>query len=306
MQSNLQTTVNNTSLQADQTAIQNIQKPNAEHSIGSILIKTGKLDHEKTELILKRQTLKHVRFGEAAIQLGLLKEDDIRFALARQYHYHYLLPGGDVVGSDELIAAYQPFSNQAECLRTLRSELSLRWFTTWPPRKTLSIVSAGSGEGKSYLAANLAIMFSQLGKRTLLIDADMRHGRQHDLFKLPNQNGLSTILSNRSDATSIQQVPAFMDLSLLTAGPTPPNPQELLGRQLFVSLLAYANHEFDVVLIDTPPAIQYADATTIAVLGGGALLVTRQDNTRLEDTRKLTDRLNELGVPMVGAVLNNF
>jgi Mrp family chromosome partitioning ATPase len=79
-----------------------------------------------------------------------------------------------------------------------------------------------------------------------------------------------------------------------------------LGRQLFVSLLAYASHEFDVVLIDTPPATQYADATTIAVLGGGALLVTRQDKTHLADTRKLTDRLNELGVPMVGAVLNHF
>lgn len=305
MQSNLQTTVNNTSLKADKTAIQQIHQPDAEHSIGSILIKSGKLDSEKTEIILKRQALKHVRFGEAAMQLGFLKEDDIRFALARQYHYYYLLPG-DVVGNDELIAAYQPFSHQAECLRTLRSQLTLRWFTTWPLRKTLSIVSSASGEGKSYLAANLAIMFSQLGKRTLLIDADMRHGRQHDLFKLPNQSGLSTILSNRSDATSIQHVPAFMDLSLLTAGPPPPNPQELLGRQLFVSLLAYASHEFDVVLIDTPPATQYADATSIAVMGGGALLVTRQDSTRLEDTRKITDRLTELGVPMVGAVLNHF
>jgi len=305
MQSNLQTTVNNTSINADQTSIHPIKKPNAEHSIGSILVKTGKLDAEKTELILKRQALKHVRFGEAAIHLGFLKEDDIRFALARQYDYYYLLPD-DALGSDELIAAYQPFSDQAEGLRTLRSQLSLRWFTTWPLKKTLAIVSSASGEGKSYLAANLAIMFSQLGKRTLLIDADMRHGRQHDLFKLPNQSGLSTILSDRSDASSIQRTPAFMDLSLLTSGPPPPNPQELLGRQLFVSLLAYAGREFDVVLIDTPSATQYADATTIAVLGGGALLVTRQDKTHLEDTRKLTDRLSELGVPMVGAVLNHF
>lgn len=305
MQSNLQTTVNNTSINADQNSFQPIKKPNAEHSIGSILVKTGKLDAEKTELILKRQALKHVRFGEAAIHLGFLKEDDIRFALARQYDYYYLLPD-DALGSDELIAAYQPFSDQAEGLRTLRSQLSLRWFTTWPLKKTLSIVSSGSGEGKSYLAANLAIMFSQLSKRTLLIDADMRHGRQHDLFKLPNQSGLSTILSDRSDASSIQQTPAFMNLSVLTSGPPPPNPQELLGRPLFVSLLAYASHEFDVVLIDTPSSTQYADATTIAVLGGGALLVTRQDKTHLEDTRKLTDRLTELGVPMVGAVLNHF
>ena len=305
MHNNLQTSVNGTSLQADNTVAQQIQLPNSEHTIGSILIKSGKLDYEKTELILKRQELKKVRFGEAAIQLGLLKEDEIRFALARQYHYYYLLPD-DATGSDELIAAYQPFSSQAEVLRTLRSQLMLHWFATWPLRKTLTIVSPDNGEGKSYLAANLAIMFAQLGKRTLLIDADMRHGRQHDLFKLPNQSGLSTILCNRSDATSIQRLPAFMDLSVLTTGPTPPNPQELLGKQIFISLLDYASHEFDVVLIDTPPAKKFADATSTAVLGGGALLITRQNTTRLEDSRKLNDRLNALGVPIVGAVLNHF
>jgi len=305
MQSELQTTVKNTSLQSDQNTIQPLQLTKAEHSIGTILVKAGKLDSEKTELVLKRQALKQIRFGEAAIQLGFLREDDVHFALARQYDYYYLLPG-DVVGSDELIAAYEPFSPQAEGLRSLRSQLSLRWFTTWPLRKTLSIVSAAHGEGKSYLAANLAIMFSQLGKRTLLIDADMRHGRQHALFKLPNQVGLSSMLCNRSDAKSIQQVPAFMNLSVLTTGPTPPNPQELLGRPLLISLLAYASHEFDVVLVDTPPASQFADAITIAVLSGGALLVTRQDSSRLEDTRHLTDKLNDLGVPMVGAVLNHF
>jgi receptor protein-tyrosine kinase len=92
MQSKLPTTVDNTSQNSDQNAIQQMKQPNAEHSIGSILVKSGKLDAEKTEIILKRQAGKHVPFGEAAIQLGFLKEDDIRFALARQYHYYYLLP----------------------------------------------------------------------------------------------------------------------------------------------------------------------------------------------------------------------
>lgn len=305
MLNNLQTAVNNTSLQGDHALAQQIQQPNAEQTIGSILIKTGKLDYEKTELILKHQELQNLRFGDAAIQLGLLKEDDIHFALARQYDYYYLLPD-DVVGSNELIAAYQPFSSQAEVLRTLRSQLVLHWFDTWPLKKTLSIVSPSSGEGKSYLAANLAIMFAQLGRRTLLIDADMRHGRQHELFKLPNQSGLSTILCNRSDSKIIQHSLAFKDLSILTSGPTPPNPQELLGKQMFTSLLAYASHEFDVVLIDTPPAKQFADATSIAVLAGGALLVTRKNSTKLEDSRKLNERLKALHVPMVGAVLNHF
>lgn len=304
MQTPLQATSQNTSLKTDQTTIQQIQRPSVEHSIGAILVKSGKLDAEKTDDILARQRLKRIPFGEAAIQLGLLKEDDVRFALARQYHFPYLLQGDDAV-SDELVAAYQPFSIQVEGLRALRSQLMLRWFDT-PERKTLTLASPGSGEGRSYLAANLAIMFSQLGKRTLLIDADMRHPRQHTLFNLPNQRGLSSILSIRSDASSIQRVPAFVDLSLLTAGPTPPNPQELVGHPLFNSLLAYAGVEFDIVLIDTPAATEYADATTIAMQSGGALAISRQDKTPLHDMRQMTDSLTRIGIPIVGAVINHF
>ncbi len=309
MLTNLQTTTQaaepNTALTAEQQTKHQIQCTNVEQSVGQILVKSGKLSEEKIESILRRQQLKNIRFGEAAIQLGLLKEEDVRFALAKQYHYPYLLQGDGAV-SDELVAAYQPFSHQVESLRALRSQLILRWFTTWPVRKTLAVVSSGSGEGRSYLTANLAILFSQLGKRTLLIDADMRHPRQHNLFNMQNQTGLSSILSNRSDASSIRNVPSFIDLSLLTAGPTPPNPQELLGRSLFNSLISYASNEFDVVLIDTPSATKYAEATTIAMHGGGALVVTRQDTTRLQETRQMTEGLSQLGVTMVGAVINHF
>ncbi|OIQ67530.1 tyrosine-protein kinase wzc [mine drainage metagenome] len=101
-------------------------------------------------------------------------------------------------------------------------------------------------------------------------------------------------------------MPPFVDLSLLSAGPTPPNPQELLGHPLFNSLLSYVNHEFDVVLIDTPPAIEYADSATIAMHCSGALVVTRQNKSRLQETRQMTDGLAQLGVPIVGAVLNSF
>lgn len=310
MQTILQTTTQpeeeqHTALTADQQTMHQIQRTNVELSVGQILVKSGKLDAGKIDAILHRQQLKNIRFGEAAIQLGLIKEEDVRFALAQQYHYPYLLQG-DGAASDELVAAYQPFSHQVEGLRALRSQLMLRWFTTWPVRKTLAVISPSSGEGRSYLTANLAVMFSQLGKRTLLIDADMRHPRQHSLFNMQNQTGLSSILSNRSDAGSIQSVPSFIDLSLLTAGPTPPNPQELLGRSLFNSLISYASNEFDVVLIDTPSATKYAEATTIAMHSGGALVVTRQDTTRLHETRLMAEGLSQLGVTMVGAVISHF
>ncbi len=303
MQTNMKSAEQNTSLKADHKTIQQIPRPNAEHSIGTILVKSGKLTADKNETILRRQQLKKIRFGEAAIQLGLLKEEDVRFALSRQYHYPYLLQG-DGAASAELVAAYQPFSKQVEGLRALRSQLMLGWFSI-PAHKTLALISPGNGEGRSYLAANLAILFSQLGKRTLLIDADMRHPRQHSLFNMQNQTGLSSILSFRSDATSIQAVPSFVDLSLLTAGPTPPNPQELLGHEMFNSLLDYASLEFDVVLIDTPAATEYADATTIA-MHSGALVVTRQNKTRLYETRQMTEGLAQFGVSMAGAVINHF
>lgn len=304
MNTNLQAAVHGNLSKPEQQTIHQIQRPNAENSIGAILIKSGKLSAEQADSIVRRQQLKNIRFGEAAVQLGLLKEEDIRFALAEQYHYPYLLKGDGAV-SDELVAAYQPFSKQVEGLRLLRSQLMLRWFDS-PQQKILALISPGRGEGRSYLAANLAIMFSQLCKRTLLIDADMRHPRQHKLFNMQNQTGLSSILSSRSDTSSIQRVPSYVGLSLLTAGPTPPNPQELLGWPLFNSLISHVSQEFDVVLIDTPPAIEYADATTIATQCNGVLLVTRQHTSGLNQTLQTAESMAQLGVPVVGAVLNNF
>jgi protein-tyrosine kinase len=292
-------------LKAEDQSVQPSQRTSSEHSIGVILVKSGKLSPDKTEAVLNLQKKKNLRFGDAAIKLGLVSADDIRFALARQYHYPYLLQGDGTV-SDELVAAYQPFSAQVETMRDLRSQLMARWFRGVQQHKTLAMVSPGNGEGRSYLAANMAIMFSQLGERTLLIDGDMRYPRQHHLFNLENQAGLSSILSGRSNATSIQHITSFSDLSVLTAGPTPPNPQELLGRPMFTSLMTYVAQEFDVVIIDTPAASKYADAAIIAMQSQGALIVTRQNTTRLRKTQQLANGLEELGVEMVGAVLNNY
>lgn len=288
-----------------QISLQPVQRGAGDYSIGAILVDSGKLTAEEAEPILRLQRERHMRFGEAAIQLGILSEDDVRFALARQYRYPYLLKG-DTGLSTELIAAYQPFIPQVEALRALRSQLMLRWFTGEPERRTLALVSPGTKEGRSYLAANLAIVFSQLGERTLLVDADMRHPRQHTMFKLDNRTGLSSILSNRGDSSTIQRIPAFMDLSVLPAGPTPPNPQELLGRPMFESFVDTMSKEFDVIIMDTPAATKYADASIIAIRSGGALVVTRQNRTRLGAAQQLAGGLTDLGVMMVGSVLSNF
>src|SRR5688572_5401270 len=160
-----------------------------QRSIGAILLDSGRLSVDDAERILRLQREENLRFGDAAIKLGLLTEADIQFALSRQFDYPYLLRGSSSV-SESVIAAYEPFSTQVEALRTLRSQLMLRWFDSSEEHKALAVVSPAPKEGRSFIAANLAVVFSQLGERTLLVDADMRHPTQHLLFGLENKTGL--------------------------------------------------------------------------------------------------------------------
>jgi protein-tyrosine kinase len=272
------------------------------HNLGAILVDSGRLKLEDVDCILHFQKEQGLRFGDAALKLKLVNEQDIQHALSKQFSYTYLRPkeGGF---SNDLVAAYMPFSAQMEALRAVRSQLMLRWFGEG--HKTLAIVSPNAQEGRSYLAANLAVIFSQLGERTLLIDANLRKPRQHSIFNLPRGVGLTSVLSGRSAGQEVvSRIPLFTDLSVLAAGPIPPNPLELLGRPEFSKLLADFNQRYDVVLIDTPAGTMYSDAMTVASRAGGALMVTRKNHTRLDTVKVLTSQLNASGIQMVGGVLN--
>lgn len=274
-------------------------------SIGAILIDNGRLTPEAAERILKLQKEQGLRFGDAAIQLGLLSEADIQQALSRQYDYPYLMPGDDRV-SEEVIAAFKPFSPVVEQLRALRSQLMLRWFDAEAGHKTLAVVSAGRGEGRSFTAANLAVVFSQLGERTLLIDADLRHPRQHQLFRLENKLGLSSLLAGRAElGEAVTRIPGLIDLSILPAGATPPNPQELLARPVFNALMATVQGQYDIVVVDTPAGAETADNQTIVARTRGAVVVARKDLSLAPQLQTLVSSLQHAGVAVVGAVLNN-
>ncbi|HTT40616.1 MAG TPA: chain length determinant protein tyrosine kinase EpsG [Burkholderiales bacterium] len=274
-----------------------------ERSIGALLIDAGKLTPADAERVLRLQREHGLKFGEAAVQLGLVSEQDIQQMLSAQFEYPYL-HGQDNGLGPEVIAAYQPFSRQVEQLRALRSQLMLRWFS--PERKVLAIISPGRGEGRSYLAANLAVVCSQLGERTLLVDADMRHPRQHRLFDLSDKLGLSTMLSGRRGHEELHRVPGLLDMSVLPAGPSPPNPQELLGRAALADLTRELSAAFDIVIVDTPAAELSADAQVIAVRSGGALLVVRKDRTCLRAVQDLAASVTDTGGRVVGSVLNDF
>lgn len=271
--------------------------------MGELLVDAGRLSPTDAERILALQRESSMRFGEAGRALGLLTEDDVRFALSAQFQYSYLTPESSL--SRELIAAYQPSSLMVEELRMLRSQLMLRWFTNGPERKGLAIVSAGAREGRSYLAANLAIVFSQLGERTLLIDADLRSPHQHQLFNLGKKAGLSDMLVGRAGAEAVASIASLPHLSVLPAGAIPPNPQELLGRQSFSRLLQSLGESFDVVILDTPPATACADAHTVAARAGAALIVARQGSSSMSEMAQFTHSLREFGVTLVGSVLND-
>ena len=159
-----------------------------ESRIGRILLDRGKLTPAQAEQVVQLQQERGMRFGEAAQVLGFITESDIQQVLAQQFDYPYLQPGEGHF-PPQLVAAYQPFSKQVETLRAIRSQLMMQWFAAG--HKALALVSADPEES-SLFAANLAVVFSQLGEHTVLVDGNLRSPRQHELFKLAADWGYPT------------------------------------------------------------------------------------------------------------------
>src|SRR5438105_7831727 len=256
-------------------SIDGAARPTGRH-IGAILMDGGNVTPWDAGQVLKRQRELGWRFGEAAIELNLITDSDLRQALAKQYEFPYLVSGPDGV-SKELIAAWDPFHPVVEELRAVRTQLLIRWYNPEGGRRVLAISSACAREGRSFVAANLAVVFSQLGQRTLLIDCDFRAPRQQAIFNIADRFGLSSALSGRSALSAASPVTGLTGLSVMPAGPIPPNPLELLSRGGFAALLNRAETEYDVILLDTPPVNDYADAQAIAYRASDVLLVSRQD-----------------------------
>jgi protein-tyrosine kinase len=274
----------------------------ADRPIGVILSDWGRVSQENVQRILDYQRKAGLPFGEAGIAMGLITEEDVRQALSLQFGQACPMPDAGL--APELLAAWQPDSAAAEHLRALRSQLLLRWFENDARHAALAVLSAGPAEGRSYITANLAVLFSQLGKRTLVIDADLRRPRQHEIFGVSSRIGLSTILSGRAGREAVIEIESIPGLAVLPAGALPPNPQELLARPGLPRLIAALRSQYEVILIDTPPADSCADAATIAARAGAALVLACRDRSSVPRIAGLADDLREFGVTIVGAVLN--
>ena len=277
----------------------------AGRSIGSIISETRNLGAEQVEKIPKHQREKGVRFGEAAISLGYASIDDVMYALSQQFHYPYAAQS-QRQANPELVTLNKPFGVQAESFRAIRSQIIMRLFNEGQQRRAIAVVSPDSGDGKTFFAANLAVTLAQLGGRTLLVDADLRGPRQHEVFGIPNNAGLSGILSGRTESKVIQQVPGVPSLFVLPVGIKPPNPLELVERPAFGLLIRELLSKFDHVVVDTPAAMYGSDCSVIAARCGAALVMARKNMSRVKSLEQLIRNIGETPSLLAGVIFNEY
>ena len=195
-------------------------------------------------------------------------------------------------------------SPMAEAYRSLRT--ALQFSTEDGAPKTLLVTSSRPSEGKSTASACLALKFSQLGLKVLLIDADLRNASMHKVFGVSNTAGLSNFLAGATQASDLVKKCSVEGVTLMTSGPLPPNPAELLAGPRFANLLSLAAENFDLVIIDGPPIMGLADAPIISRVALGTLLVVEAGGPRRAVVRDALKRLDFARARMVGVLLNKF
>ena len=271
--------------------------------LGEILSRRLDLPQDDLERIATTASAHSLRFGDAAVALGLASPQDVFMALASQFRYACAADANGV-GKAEQLMLRQPRSAQAEAVRALRSELSRQLFRDGSPGAALAVVSPQGQDGRSFLCANLAVAWAQAGRRTLLIDADLRSPRQHQIFGASQASGLSSLLAGRAGLEAIARVADVPGLCLLPAGPLPPNPLELVDGPVFRDLMGELAGRFDQIVVDTPAAVRGADALAIADRCAAALVVARRDVSRLNALSELTQRLAQGSARLAGLVVN--
>ncbi len=204
----------------------------------------------------------------------------------------------------QLITLTDPRSSAAEAYRSLYINLSFS--SQEQPLHTLLATSAGAGEGKSLTLANLAVVAVQLGQRVVLLDCDLRQPQQHELFGLRNDSGLTTLVAGKEAASvALQTIIDVPGLQVLTSGPLPVSPSQVLAARRLDEIMAELAEQADLVLIDAPPAVGMADASVLATKVDGVLLVLNAGQTKRDNARRAKEALEKVNAHIVGVVLNN-
>lgn len=204
----------------------------------------------------------------------------------------------------QLRSAHDPAHAHSERIRLLRTEILLR-HSVQHGSMAFAVVGAGEGDGRSQLSAELAMAFAQLGRSTLLLDADMRRPRQHELFGATLHDGLSQAIV-RGDSPTLYSVEGYPYLSLMTAGISPPNPIELLSDGRFEWLMQRLRSTFEFIVVDTPSCSKFADGLVVATVVGHVLVVYRARHTPFKAVRAMLRQLNSARAQILGGALNHF
>ncbi|MBI5303636.1 MAG: polysaccharide biosynthesis tyrosine autokinase [Chloroflexi bacterium] len=207
--------------------------------------------------------------------------------------------------ADNLVTFKHPRSPISEAYRVLRT--NLRFSGIENPTGALVVTSANPGEGKTTTAANLAVTMAQAGRRVVLLDTDLRRPMVHKLFGFSNEVGLSSLFLD--DAPALDRVmhpTAIATLRVITSGPLPPNPAEMLDSAAMKQILHDVRAQSDMVILDSPPALAVADASILGAQCSGAVMVIDAGRTRSDVSRRALQTLKQTGVKVFGVVLNKL
>ncbi len=284
------------------------------------------LTPEQVQDIQRAMHASGLSFTEAALHLGLLTQDQIQKAIAltltglaqdRPSIVEVALrkvssgrevvvrQGSPVTPGEKLAPGLDVISPRGEQLRALRTELLLLGDAS-RTATMIAVVSPSSADGRTQLAAELALSFAQLGKRTLLVDADMRRPNLQTLFDCHSEYGLADAIATNS-LPYLHPVNDLPNMQFLSAGNTmQTNPLELLSDNRFAKIVHAWQESYSFVVLDTPPTSQYADALAVATLAGRALILSRAKHTTYKDLRAMMRRLASTQSRVLGAVLNQF
>jgi receptor protein-tyrosine kinase len=313
------------SMSSEPEAIDPPSRISTDEELSRTLVQLNRLSEDTAEQINDLMRSLHIRFAEAALQLGALSQAELDDAQEWMNREGLGRPQGlieevlrrtagkrdtilwerdQLEPSAGIILVHQPDHPHCESVRSLRTELLLRC----KGRRgagIMAILSPCDGEGRSLLAAELAIAFAQLERRTLLVDADLRKPSQHRLFGADNDMGLAQALTN-GGPHHFHGVKGLPEMTLMTSGEVPQNALELLSGRPFERAMAQWRRSFEFVILDTPPTTQYSDALAIASAAGNVLMLGRAESTRFSDLNEICRNLSSTQSHIHGAVINRF
>lgn len=205
--------------------------------------------------------------------------------------------------SKSLITLNEPHSMASESYRMFRT--NLHYMDVDTKHQVIMFTSTFMEEGKTTSAANAAITYAQDGKKTLIIECDLRKARLHEIFEIPQFPGFTNIMVDKTPwQEMIKKLPGVDNLDIITSGPLPPNPAELLGSDRIQAFITEAREKYDIIIIDTPPVLSVADATVLTKVVDGVVLVVASNETKIDDLKKAKKKLDQVGAKVLGTLLS--